>query len=211
MRPLCVFDLDHTLVRSPLDLPALKVELRALLAEARVPLPPAADAWTIGDLIVRGAAGLAQDAALAARCWDLCAEHEHRALRDVSREPGALEALVELRAAGYPMAVWTNNTRPVAEAALRACDLESYFGLVVTRDEAPLKPDPGGIRLFEKAFPERRILVIGDSWVDGAAARAGGARFIAYGTDPAELARRGVAAEIRLTDLRTLPAALLGL
>ena len=45
---------------------------------------------------------------------------------------------------------------------------------------------------------------MGDSWVDGAAAHAGGAAFIAYGADPAELARRGVAPRIVLHDLRAI-------
>ena len=47
--------------------------------------------------------------------------------------------------------------------------------------------------------------MVGDSWVDGAAAQAGGAAFIAYGADPAELARRGVAPRTVLRDLRHLP------
>jgi phosphoglycolate phosphatase len=211
MRPLCAFDLDHTLVRSPLDLAAVKVEIRALLDGAGVPLPPGAATWTIGDLILRGAAAPGSDPALATRCWDICADHEQRALAGLTGEPGAREALAELEAAGFPLAVWTNNTRPVAERALEASQLRAFIRVLVTRDEAPLKPDPGGLALLEAAFPERRILVIGDSWVDGAAALAGGARFIAYGADPAELARRGVAAELTLADLRKLPQALLRL
>ena len=77
--------------------------------------------------------------------------------------------------------------------------------VVVARDKAGLKPDPAGLRLLEAEFPERRIWVIGDSWVDGAAAQAGGAGFIAYVADPAELARRGVAPRTVLQDLRQLP------
>jgi phosphoglycolate phosphatase-like HAD superfamily hydrolase len=206
MRPLCVFDLDHTLVRSPLDLVAVKAEIRALAVGRGLALPERSRTWTIGETI----AGIAMRAAeLEAACWAICDAHEREALTATTCEPGAPEALAELRASGFPLAVWTNNTRPVAEDALARCGLAAFFTTVVTRSEAPLKPDPAGLRLLEDAFPERRIWVVGDSWVDGAAALAGGAGFIAYRADPADLARRGIAARVVLDDLRRLPAWLL--
>jgi phosphoglycolate phosphatase len=200
MRPLCVFDLDHTLVRSPLDLPRLKGEIRALVTAEGVPLPDAA--WTIGQIIE---AATRHRAALGEACWALCTTHEEEAVVDATPEPGALEALSSLRAAGYPLALWTNNTGSVARRALASCGLDGFFTILVTRDDAALKPDPSGLRLLEAAFPERRVWVVGDSWVDGAAAQAGGAGFIAYGADPVELAHRGVAPRTVLRDLRLLP------
>jgi phosphoglycolate phosphatase len=202
MRPLCAFDLDHTLVRSPLDLARLKIELRALVETERVPLPEAARTWTIGQLI---AAATAHRETLGETCWALCTTHEEEAVAEAQPEPGAHEALTALRVAGYPLAVWTNNTGPVTRLALARCGLDGFFTVLVTRDEAALKPDPSGLRLLEAAFPERRVWVIGDSWVDGAAAQAGGAAFIGYGADPVELARRGVASRTVLRDLRQLP------
>jgi phosphoglycolate phosphatase len=202
VRPLCAFDLDHTLVRSPLDLGRLKREIRALVAAEGVPLPETTRTWTIGQIIE---AATRHGAALGAACWALCTTHEEEAVVDATPEPGAHDALTALRAAGYPLAVWTNNTGPVARRAMVSCGLDGFFSVLVTRDEAALKPDPAGLRLLEAAFPERRIWVVGDSWVDGAAAQAGGAGFIAYGADPVELARRGVAARTVLRDLRLLP------
>lgn len=202
MHPLCAFDLDHTLVRSPLDLVRLKVEIRALVETDGVPLSEATRAWTIGQFIE---AATRHRTALGEACWALCTTHEEEAVRDAQPEPGAHEALTALQAAGYPLAVWTNNTGPVARRALASCGLDGFFPVLVTRDEAALKPDPSGLRLLEAAFPERRIWVVGDSWVDGAAAQAGGAAFIAYGADPVELARRGVAPRTVLRDLRHLP------
>jgi phosphoglycolate phosphatase-like HAD superfamily hydrolase len=202
VRPLCVFDLDHTLVRSPLDLVRLKVEIRALVEAEGLPLPEATRAWTIGQIIE---AATAHRTTLGDACWGLCTTHEEEAVLHAAAEPGAHEALATLHTAGYPLAVWTNNTGPVARKALASCGLDGFFTVLVTRDEAALKPDPSGLRLLEAAFPERRIWVIGDSWVDGAAAHAGGAAFIAYGADPIELARRGVAPRTVLRDLRHLP------
>jgi phosphoglycolate phosphatase len=197
-----VFDLDHTLVRSPLDLGRLKVEIRTLVEAEGLPLPEATRAWTIGQII---AAATAHRTTLGEACWALCTTHEEEAVVHATPEPGAQEALIALRAAGYPLAVWTNNTGPVARRALVHCKLDQFFTTLVTRDEAALKPDPAGLRLLEAQFPERRIWVVGDSWVDGAAAQAGGAAFIAYAADPAELARRGVAPRTVLRDLRQLP------
>jgi phosphoglycolate phosphatase len=165
-------------------------------------LPETTRAWTIGQIIE---AATAHRVTLGEACWAVCTAHEEKAVLDAVPEPGALDALTALRAAGYPLAVWTNNTGSIARRALGQCGLDSFFTALVTRDEAALKPDPAGIRLLESAFPERRIWVIGDSWVDGAAAHAGGAAFIAYGADPAELARRGVAPRTVLRDLRHLP------
>jgi len=202
VRPLCAFDLDHTLVRSSLDLVRLKVEIRALVETEGVSLSEATRAWTIGQII---AAATAHRETLGEACWALCTMHEEVAVADASPEPGAHEALSALRAAGYPLAVWTNNTGTIARRALTSCGLDGFFTVLITRDEAALKPDPSGLRLLEAAFPERRIWVVGDSWVDGAAAQAGGAAFIAYGADPVELARRGVAPRAVLRDLRQLP------
>jgi phosphoglycolate phosphatase len=202
VRPLCAFDLDHTLVRSPLDLVRLKGEIRALVEAEGLPLPEATRAWTIGQIIEAAAA---HRTTLGEACWGLCTTHEEEAVEHAQPEPGALEALTELRAAGYPLALWTNNTGSVARRALASCGFGGFFTVLVTRDEAALKPDPSGLRLLEVAFPERRIWVVGDSWVDGAAAHAGGAAFIAYGADPVELARRGVAPRTVLRDLRHLP------
>jgi phosphoglycolate phosphatase len=202
VRPLCAFDLDHTLVRSPLDLVRLKVEIRTLVEAEGVPLPEATRAWTIGQII---AAATAHRETLGEACWALCTTHEEEAVADAMPEPGAHEALSALRAARYPLAVWTNNTGTVTRRALASCGLDGFFTVLITRDEAALKPDPSGLRLLEAVFPERRIWVVGDSWVDGAAAQAGGAAFIAYGADPVELARRGVAPRTVLRDLRQLP------
>jgi phosphoglycolate phosphatase len=113
--------------------------------------------------------------------------------------------VAELAAAGTALAVWTNNMRGAAEIALERCGLRAFFSTIVTRDEAALKPDPDGLRLVRTAHPTWPIWMVGDSWVDGAAAQAGGVPFIAYGIDPEELRRREVVARLIIRDLRTLP------
>ena len=63
--------------------------------------------------------------------------------------------------------------------------------------------------MVRERWPEaEHIVVVGDSWVDGAAAQAGGVPFIAYRPDDAELEARGVVPIARITSLLDLPAAL---
>ncbi len=200
---VCVFDLDHTLVRSPLDLQAMRADVRALATTRRVALPESAVTWTVAQTI---GAIAAQAPEIEPAAWAIILEHETRALDAVACEPGASEMLETLAASGLALAVWTNNARRATEAALARCGLASFFAILVTRDEAALKPDPDGLRLIMAAYAERPIWVIGDSWIDGAAAQAGGVAFIAYRTDPAELARRNVRARTVIHDLRALPA-----
>ena len=66
MAVLCVFDLDHTLVRSSLDLKAVRTEVRALATGGGIVLPDAALRWTIAETIDHVAAC---EAALGADCW----------------------------------------------------------------------------------------------------------------------------------------------
>jgi phosphoglycolate phosphatase-like HAD superfamily hydrolase len=207
MTVLCVFDLDHTLVRSSLDLRAMRVEIRALATGHGIALPEASLRWTIAQTIAHVGA---HDAALEVVCWTRVLARETAALEDAACEPGAREAVEALAGAGIPLAVWTNNARQAAEVALARCGLREFFATVVTRDEAALKPDPAGLALLRAAHPDRAVWVVGDSWVDGAAALAGGAAFIAYGTSPEELASRAVVPHAVVHDLRRVPAVLAG-
>jgi phosphoglycolate phosphatase len=206
---VCVFDLDHTLVRSPLDLVAVAREMEACLRERGHALPARALRWSgpeIYDLVRRDAPHLA-DAVLA-----IPVAHERRAMTQAQLEPGAVETLVALRGQGLALGVWTNNDRVAAEHVLRRFDLARHLDLVVTRDDVQrLKPDPDGLRVVRERWPDaERLVVVGDSWVDGAAAQAGGVPFVAYRADRDELARRGIAVAARIDALLDLAVALAG-
>ncbi|MGH7264623.1 MAG: hypothetical protein ACREMB_07180, partial [Candidatus Rokuibacteriota bacterium] len=67
MRPLCAFDLDHTLVRSALDLAAVRGELRDLAVARGLALPPDAVRWTV-EQTIRAVAARAP--ALRSVCWE---------------------------------------------------------------------------------------------------------------------------------------------
>jgi phosphoglycolate phosphatase len=205
--PVCVFDLDHTLVDSPLDLRAVGHEMEALIRARGVLLPTRELRWSGAELlaVVRREAPTLETEVMA-----IPIAHERRAMEAAVLIPHAMEAVAAMKALGYATAIWTNNDRVVADFVLARFGLLPHVDLVVTRDDVvQLKPDPDGLRVVRARWPDAsHIVVVGDSWVDGAAAQAGGVPFIAYRADHAELARRGVTATASIWSLLDLPAAL---
>jgi phosphoglycolate phosphatase len=206
---LCVFDLDHTLVSSPLDLAAMALEMRALIERHCGPLPARPDRYRVGELIRHCAT---EAPAMSGPVWAIALEHERRAVERAWLEPGALEALTGARDAGFATALWTNNAREVTRIALERFGLLSHLDLVVTRDDMrEMKPDPDGYRVIAGHFgPVRDAVVVGDSWVDGLAAAEAGVPFVAYRARETDLERWKVTPVARLTDLAALPAWLRG-
>ncbi|HKB24866.1 MAG TPA: HAD family hydrolase [Methylomirabilota bacterium] len=205
---LCVFDLDHTLIRTPLDLAAMAVDMRALIERARGPLPPRPERWRVGELVQWTKAGAPE---LEGAVWEVALAHEGRAMDAATVEPGALDALAGARRAGFRTALWTNNARALTLPALERLGLAALLDLVVTRDDMrALKPDPDGWRVIcdrvDGAERAADSVVVGDSWVDGLAAAAVGVPFLAYRPREEELRRWGVEPAGRLDDLAALPA-----
>jgi HAD superfamily hydrolase (TIGR01549 family) len=205
--PVCVFDLDHTLVNSPLDLKVVGREMEAFVRERDLPLPQRELRWSGPELF---AFVRAEAPHLEAEILTIPQRHERRAMEQAVLEPFAAEALRAMRHLGFATAIWTNNDRVVADFVLARFDLLPHLDLVVTRDDViALKPDPDGLRVVRLRWPGApHIVMVGDAWVDGLAAQAGGIPFIAYRADTAELERRGVSVTARITSLLDLPAAL---
>src|SRR6267142_4214115 len=210
---LCVFDLDHTLIQTPLDLAAMAVDMRTLIEGANGSLPPRNERYRVGELI---AYCRAQTPALEAAVWEVALDHERRAMEVAALEPGALAAVAGARRSGFATAIWTNNARELTVPALERLGLAGELDLVVTRDDMrALKPDPDGWRVISEHFNGLAAMnarlsaddavVVGDSWVDGLAAAAVGVPFVAYRARPGELERWRVTPVAHLTDLALLP------
>ncbi len=199
-----MFDLDHTLVRTPLDLAAMAADMRRLIERARGPLPARPERYRVFELV---AWAKSQAPELEPAVWAVALEHEGRAMEAAALEPGALDAVVGARRAGFKTALWTNNARAVTLPALDRLGLADLLDLVVTRDDtSALKPDPDGWRVISARFADTRdAVVVGDSWVDGVAAAAVGVPFVAYRAHEADLTRRGVTPVAWLADLVRLP------
>src|SRR5207247_10196328 len=88
--------------------------------------------------------------------WAVALEHEREAMESATLEPGALDAVVGARRAGFQTALWTNNAGAVTGPALERLGLAAWLALVVTRaDMRALTPDPDGWRLLAGRFKVR--------------------------------------------------------
>ena len=87
---LCVFDLDHTLIRSPLDLAAMALDMRRHLERHRGPLPAKPDRYRVGELLHWSKAHAPEHET---PLWEIALDHERRAVVDAALEPGAREAV----------------------------------------------------------------------------------------------------------------------
>lgn len=109
--------------------------------------------------------------------------HYRGAMPGMSRPyPGVIEALDRLQADGHRLAVCTNKLEELAVPLLEGLGLAGYFSTIAGGDTFPVrKPDPDHIvqTVLKAGGKPTRILMIGDSINDIAAARNGGIPSIA--------------------------------
>lgn len=169
-------------------------DLRVFLLDRGVELPSRETRWSAPEL-----ARLVKETApsLEAGFWEIALDHERRAL---------LQATLAAHGLGFRTAVWTNNGGVVTRQVLEQLALAPHVDLVVSRDEVRhLKPDPDGLRVIAAHWPDMgEVYVIGDSWVDGLAAKAGGVPFIAYRADLEDLERRRIPVWAKISQLREI-------
>jgi HAD superfamily hydrolase (TIGR01509 family) len=159
-----VFDMDGTLTLAVHDFPAIK---RAL----DIPL----EHDILGHL-----AALPAEVAAAKHAWLL--EHERALALASQAAPGAVELVRELAGRGVRLGILTRNARELAFVTLQAIGLADCFAEddVLGRDEAPHKPDPGGLLHLAKAWEVEPsdMVMVGDYRFDLDCGRAAGARTI---------------------------------
>ncbi len=183
---LIAFDLDGTLIDSSADLAT--AANRLVLELGGTPLAPAAIVAMVGEgaatLVARvlDAAGLPRQPQALTRflaLYDDC-------LLDTTRPyDGVVEAVVYAAGLGT-VSLLTNKPQAATERILEGLGLRGFFRDVIAGDTPHgRKPDPQGLRVLMDragARPGDSVLV-GDSAIDHATARAGGARacMAAYG------------------------------
>lgn len=194
-----VFDLDGTLVDSALD---IAFSLNAFLADiARPPLPLEAVKAMIGEgartLIERALAATgavppaAEVQALTRRFLDL---YEAAAADRTTAYPGVATTLRDLQAAGLRLGLCTNKPERATRLLLDALELAPLFTVIVGGDTLAgvLKPDPRPLlhALDALGAAAERAVMVGDSPIDVASARAAGLRVLirrgGYTRGPAE-------------------------
>lgn len=124
--------------------------------------------------------------------------------------PGAMGAVLQLRAMGYAVGICTNKPEGLAERLMRALGVRDAFGSLVGADTlAVRKPDPAP--LFEavrrSGGDPRRACLVGDSDTDRKTAAAAGvpSLLVTFGPDGAGMAALEPAALVAHFD--DLPAA----
>ena len=94
-------------------------------------------------------------------------------------------ALIELKEAGYKIALVTNDSRLPAEAVLKVAGIFELFDFVGTTDEFPSKPATNSLYAIQNQFGVsfNEMIYIGDSTVDEEFAK-NTAGFIAVTSEP---------------------------
>jgi phosphoglycolate phosphatase len=179
-------DLDGTLLDTIHD---LADAVNALLAEeGRGPLPQDA----VRAMVGKGMANLVQRALALARgvAPEAIAEAEVRAVlpryqahyaavlgRGTLAYPGIVEGLDRLSAMGFPLAIVTNKAARFVQPHLEHAGIAHHFALVIGGDTLPTRKPAAGPLLHvaaEFGIAPARLLMVGDSINDVAAARAAG-------------------------------------
>lgn len=188
-----VFDLDGTLLDSRADLANAVNHVRQGLGL------PALDPATVYRYVGDGARALVERALgpIRRELWNEAVERflayyeEH--LLDHSRlYPGISDLLAAMAAADVSASILTNKPEGFSRRILAGLGVADAFVDVVGGDTLPVrKPDPRGVAyLLERArVPAARALVVGDSPVDVATARAAQVPFcgVSWGFNPGDL------------------------
>lgn len=197
---LIVFDLDGTLVDSIHDLAEAASDLSEAWGGARF------DDEAVCRMVGEGAAVLVERVMARAGHAEpppgalvQFLELYDRRMFDTTRAyPGVADTLGAL-ADTHAMALLTNKPEDSARKVLAHCGIDGFFAHMIFGDgEFGRKPDPAGLRWLMKRHraSAKRTILVGDSEVDLATARAGGVRICLarYGfgfirVDPATLGR----------------------
>jgi len=177
---LLVFDLDGTLVDSIHDLAEAASDLSEAYGGARF------EDETVCRMVGEGAAVLVERVMARAGHAEPPPEalgqfldlYDRRMYNTTRAYPGVTDTLRAL-ADTHAMALLTNKPEDSARKVLAHCGLDGFFAHMVFGDGAfGRKPDPSGLRWLMKRHraSAKRTILVGDSEVDLATARAGGVR-----------------------------------
>jgi phosphoglycolate phosphatase len=162
-----------------------------------------------------GRLGIVSEAAVDAQYPVLLAAYGAAIDRQTRIYPGAVEAVEELRRAGYATAVCTNKPEGLAETLLQRLGVRDLFGALVGAGTLPVrKPDPAP--LFEAirraGGDARRALLVGDTATDRDTGRAAGVpvALVTFGPEGTGVARLNPEALLdRFEDLGAVAARLI--
>jgi phosphoglycolate phosphatase len=207
-----IFDLDNTLVHSQIDFVGIRRDLGNLLLSAGAVDRPIATEGpqrrSIGQIIDIGDEYDARHGTeLGREMWRIVEEYERAGMHLASIEADSGTVLAELRQRGHALGVLTNNARTAALEALRKFGLLLYLDPVLGREDVPaMKPSPSGLEVARTRLGPRveSLVMVGDSYLDGLAARDASCPFIAFRPRPGEFEEHDVVPLATIRDLREL-------
>jgi len=211
-----VFDLDGTLVDSANDIVAALNHGLALSGRAPMAVASAYPIISVGldrmvELALLGSGGLPERAELE-RLQSLSREYyELNMLVHTRPYPGTIDVLKQLRASGMRLGVCTNKLHHPARQVLAGLDMEQFFEVVIGRDtQEHAKPHPAPLRAALHALDAQpaQAIMIGDSGIDVACARAADVAVIVMRHGYSEMPAEQLGADILLDDFHSLPQAI---
>jgi HAD superfamily hydrolase (TIGR01549 family) len=158
-----IFDLDGTLIDSRLDFDQMHSDME----------------FAPGQLILETLESL-PEGARKERCREILRRHEFDGAMSATLMPGAVDLLLELDRRQIPQAILTRNSREMTDLALQR--LQLAFSQVLTREDAPPKPDPQGLYMICRNWQidARDAVFVGDFHFDVMAGRRAGMATILY-------------------------------
>jgi HAD superfamily hydrolase (TIGR01509 family) len=163
-----IFDLDGTLVDSRLDFAAMRRDIG--VPEDQPILEYIETLPTLGDR---------------QKAHEILHRHELHGANVATLIDGVSDFLGQLKSNATKLAVFTRNTRSATEIVVDKF-FPDIFSHVITRDDAPPKPDPTGLLQISADWDlhPTQVIYIGDYLFDLQAGRAAGMRTFLYHTEP---------------------------
>jgi len=121
-----IFDLDGTLVTSSLDFAMMKAQLGCQREDDLLEFVSSLPSPYMRE-----------------EAMDLIHQHELQDANQCTFIPGAKNAVDTLHQRGFKLAIVTRNFSKAAQIKLQRCNMP--IDIVVTRDDAPAKPDPSAL------------------------------------------------------------------
>jgi HAD superfamily hydrolase (TIGR01509 family) len=151
-----IFDLDGTLLTSSLNFMDIRQQIKC---------PPQQD-------ILGYITGLSKEQQRIAE--RIVIEHEIKDALSAKWIPGAQQAMVLLQNCNIPMAIVTRNSKEATWLKIKNNNLK--IDLVITREDAPPKPDPSALLNIATQWqiPVKNLVYIGDYLYDVQAANNAG-------------------------------------
>ncbi len=217
-----IFDLDGTLIHTTINFTVMKERMISFLEEKGVPegcLTPKQTTVmiiaTCEDILREEGRAQVEINAVHRTLEEIMNRGELEAIKDISEVEGVLDALQELREAGYQLAVLTRSHHAYAAEALKKIGAFDLFDVILGRGETP-KPKPYREALEHTAMllgldPIETIFV-GDNHIDATSAVNAEVPFIGVKTGRrGDLSWDGCFPEVLLESVTDLPAYLIGL